>query len=233
NPETGEMLLDENGMPLFEASGGFLHISGANVFYDPTLPVEERVLLIGILNPETGEYDALDLEKTYYLATNDFLAAGGDGYTMLGGAREEGPSMDSVFAEYLKTADLSAYEVVNPYSRIIPVNSSIDTDEDGYPDFIEILLDTDPENPASNPETVPAENTDSPSNQVQNTSATDKKAPVDSPKVGDKKTEVASPAKTTKAGVLPNTGDQMNLTLSLFGLGLAGLAVAVGRRKEN
>ncbi|WP_201343908.1 5'-nucleotidase C-terminal domain-containing protein [Streptococcus suis] len=185
------------------------------------------------VNPETGEYDALDLEKTYYLATNDFLAAGGDGYTMLGGAREEGPSMDSVFAEYLKTADLSAYEVVNPYSRIIPVNSSIDTDEDGYPDFIEILLDTDPENPASNPETVPAENTDSPSNQVQNTSATDKKAPVDSPKVGDKKTEVASPVKTTKAGVLPNTGDQMNLTLSLFGLGLAGLAMAVGRRKEN
>ncbi|MFX3782998.1 bifunctional metallophosphatase/5'-nucleotidase, partial [Streptococcus suis] len=46
NPETGEMLLDENGMTLFEASGGFLHISGANVFYDPTLTVEERVLLI-------------------------------------------------------------------------------------------------------------------------------------------------------------------------------------------
>ncbi|WP_425234049.1 LPXTG cell wall anchor domain-containing protein [Streptococcus suis] len=32
---------------------------------------------------------------------------------------------------------------------------------------------------------------------------------------------------------MPNTGDQMNLTLSLFGLGLAGLAMAVGRRKEN
>ncbi len=28
-----------------------------------TLPVKERVLLIGILNPETGEYDDLDLEK--------------------------------------------------------------------------------------------------------------------------------------------------------------------------
>lgn len=62
-----------------------MEISGATVFYDPTLPVKERVLLIGILNPETGEYDDLDLEKTYYLATNDFLAAGGDGYTMLGG----------------------------------------------------------------------------------------------------------------------------------------------------
>ncbi len=30
--------------------------------------------LFGILNPETGEYDDLDLEKTYYLATNDFFS---------------------------------------------------------------------------------------------------------------------------------------------------------------
>ncbi|MFX3926908.1 bifunctional metallophosphatase/5'-nucleotidase, partial [Streptococcus suis] len=51
NPETGEMLLDEYGMPLFEASGGFVDISGAYVFYDPTLPVEDRVLLIGFLIP--------------------------------------------------------------------------------------------------------------------------------------------------------------------------------------
>jgi 5'-nucleotidase len=40
--ETGKFLLDENGAPLFEASGGFLQISGATVFYDPTLPVKER-----------------------------------------------------------------------------------------------------------------------------------------------------------------------------------------------
>lgn len=147
--ETGKFLLDENGAPLFEASGGFLQISGATVFYDPTLPIKERVLLIGILNPETGEYDDLDLEQTYYLATNDFLAAGGDGYTMLGGTREEGPSMDSVFADYLKTADLSAYADINPYSRIIPVDSTLDTDEDGYPDFIEVIVGTDPETAAS------------------------------------------------------------------------------------
>ena len=155
--ETGKFILDENGAPLFEASGGFLQISGATVFYDPTLPVKERVLLIGILNPETGEYDDLDLEKTYYLATNDFLAAGGDGYTMLGGAREEGPSMDSVFADYLKTADLSAYADINPYSRIIPVDSTLDTDEDGYPDFIEVIVGTDPENAASNPDSTSTE----------------------------------------------------------------------------
>ncbi|MDG4512004.1 cell surface ecto-5'-nucleotidase Nt5e [Streptococcus suis] len=239
--ETGKFILDENGAPLFEASGGFLQISGATVFYDPTLPVKERVLLIGILNPETGGYDDLDLEKTYYLATNDFLAAGGDGYTMLGGAREEGPSMDSVFADYLKTADLSAYADINPYSRIIPVDSTLDTDEDGYPDFIEVIVGTDPENAASNPDST---STESP-NQGSNGSTSDNKAPVDTPKEKDGKSETVKgneilkkaplangTTPVAKSGVLPNTGDQSSLGLSLFGLGLAGLAMALRRKEE-
>lgn len=239
--ETGKFILDENGAPLFEASGGFLQISGATVFYDPSLPVKERVLLIGILNPETGEYDDLDLEKTYYLATNDFLAAGGDGYTMLGGAREEGPSMDSVFADYLKTADLSAYADINPYSRIIPVDSTLDTDEDGYPDFIEVIVGTDPENAASNPDST---STESP-NQGSNGSTSDNKAPVDTPKEKNGKSETVKgneilkkaplangTTPVAKSGVLPNTGDQSSLGLSLFGLGLAGLAMALRRKEE-
>lgn len=239
--ETGKFILDENGAPLFEASGGFLQISGATVFYDPSLPVKERVLLIGILNPETGEYDDLDLEKTYYLATNDFLAAGGDGYTMLGGTREEGPSMDSVFADYLKTADLSAYADINPYSRIIPVDSTLDTDEDGYPDFIEVIVGTDPENAASNPDST---STESP-NQGSNGSTSDNKAPVDTPKEKDGKSETVKgneilkkaplangTTPVAKSGVLPNTGDQSSLGVSLFGLGLAGLAMALRRKEE-
>lgn len=239
--ETGKFLLDENGAPLFEASGGFLQISGATVFYDPTLPVKERVLLIGILNPETGEYDDLDLEKTYYLATNDFLAAGGDGYTMLGGTREEGPSMDSVFADYLKTADLSAYADINPYSRIIPVDSTLDTDEDGYPDFIEVIVGTDPENADANPDST---STESP-NQGSNGSTSDNKAPVDTPKEKNGKSETVKgneilkkaplangTTPVAKSGVLPNTGDQSSLGLSLFGLGLAGLAMALRRKEE-
>lgn len=239
--ETGKFILDENGAPLFEASGGFLQISGATVFYDPSLPVKERVLLIGILNPETGEYDDLDLEKTYYLATNDFLAAGGDGYTMLGGTREEGPSMDSVFADYLKTADLSAYADINPYSRIIPVDSTLDTDEDGYPDFIEVIVGTDPENAASNPDST---STESP-NQGSNGSTSDNKAPVDTPKEKNGKSETVKgneilkkaplangTTPVAKSGVLPNTGDQSSLGVSLFGLGLAGLAMALRRKEE-
>ena len=119
----GKKVLDENGQPLLEPSGGFLQVSGVKVYYDTNLPSGKRVLAIQVKNRVTGRYDLLDLVKTYYLTTNDFLAAGGDGYTMLGGAREEGPSMDAAFEEYLKTADLSQYEKINPNSRTISVDS--------------------------------------------------------------------------------------------------------------
>lgn len=245
--ETGAPVLDENGLPLLEASGGFLHISGAQVFYDTTLPADQRVLLIGILNPETGLYEELDLAKTYYLATNDFLAAGGDGYTMLGGAREEGPSMDSVFAEYLKTADLTVYEVVNPNSRLVSVNSTLDTDGDNFPDYIEVLAETDPTDAKSNPETLvkPVEKPTAPSTQKDAQTGGQTQTPV----TEGQQASVAKPAvkpalaastpvatsktTTSSAASLPNTGDQSSLALSLFGLGLAGLAVTVRRRKVN
>ena len=121
--KAGKTVLDENGQPLLEPSGGFLQISGAKVYYDTNLVAGKRVLAIQVKNRATGLYEKLDLAKIYYLATNDFLAAGGDGYTMLGGAREEGPSMDAAFEDYLKTADLTQYEKVNPNSRTISVDS--------------------------------------------------------------------------------------------------------------
>lgn len=122
--ESGKNVLDENGQPLLEPSGGFLQVAGARVYYDTTLPTEKRILSIDILDPETKAYKPLDKTETYYLVTNDFLAAGGDGFTMLGGPREEGPSMDSIFADYLARADLSKYAVINPNSRTISISSA-------------------------------------------------------------------------------------------------------------
>lgn len=122
NKETGKTVLDERGLPLLEPNGPFLHTAGVKVFYDTTKDANERVLSIQVLNKETGQYEPLDLEKTYYLATNDFLAAGGDGYKMLNGAREEGPSMDEVFAEYLKKVDLLTYKEINPNKRLVAIN---------------------------------------------------------------------------------------------------------------
>ena len=121
--KAGKTVLDENGQPLLEPSGGFLHVSGAKVYYDTNLPSGKRVLRVEVKNHDTGAYDKLDLNRTYYLTTNDFLAAGGDGYTMLGGERQEGPSMDEAFKNYLEKADLTLYAVVNPNSRTISVDS--------------------------------------------------------------------------------------------------------------
>lgn len=154
-PQTqeGELVLDDNGYPLLEASGGFLHVSGAYVVYDPTLPIEERILGVQILDRETETYKDIDLSKTYYLATNDFLAAGGDGYDMLGGAREEGPSMDSILADYLVAVDLTntAYTEINPEERLITMYKDQDTDGDGFEDYKEYLADT----PADNKDLYP------------------------------------------------------------------------------
>lgn len=120
----GQSLLDENGQPLLEALGAFLQVSGARVYYDTNLELPQRILAVEILDHETGQYVPLDDNKIYYLATNDFVAAGGDGYTMLGGAREEGPSLDAVFADYIKTTDLENYATINPNSRLISVSKS-------------------------------------------------------------------------------------------------------------
>lgn len=66
--------------------------------------VGSRVLGIEIKNRQTQKFEPLDEKKQYRMATNDFLAAGGDGYDMLGGEREEGISLDAVLIEYLKSA---------------------------------------------------------------------------------------------------------------------------------
>lgn len=163
--KNGQPVLDENGQPLLEPSGGFLQVSGAKVYYDTTLPAEKRILHIEIKNPETGKYESLDPAKDYYLTTNDFLAAGGDGYTMLGGAREEGPSMDVAFADYLAKADLTAYSVINPNSRTISISSKKDSDGDGVSDIEEIKNGTDPSNPKSYPGRTDVPNGQSNQNQ--------------------------------------------------------------------
>lgn len=138
NAETKETVLDENGQPLLEPNGGFLHVSGALVYYDTTLPAVKRILAISIYNPDTNQYEPLEMNKRYYLATNDFLAAGGDGYTMLGGPREEGPSLDTVFADYLanyaSVIDWSAYEKVNPNERLVSISTA---------DFVKLLAEAE------------------------------------------------------------------------------------------
>lgn len=61
-------------------NGGFLHISGAEVVVDQTQEPGSRVVSVEI------DGEPLVPDQTYTVGTNDFIAAGGDGFAMFEGA---------------------------------------------------------------------------------------------------------------------------------------------------
>ncbi|MEJ2022569.1 MAG: 5'-nucleotidase C-terminal domain-containing protein [Maritimibacter sp.] len=72
----------ENGVSQVEnGAGRFPQVSGMSFTYDPSADAGSRVrdVMVG------GE--PLDLDKLYKVAVNDYMLAGGDGYTALGGGR--------------------------------------------------------------------------------------------------------------------------------------------------
>ncbi len=83
-----------------DQNGGFSQIGGMRVTFDPSKEEGSRVteVLVGENN------EPLDEEKMYMLATNDFMAAGGDSYEMFKPypiAKEFG-SMDEAIKRYMK-----------------------------------------------------------------------------------------------------------------------------------
>jgi len=65
----------EHGVSKVEhASGAFPQVAGMSFRYDARRASGKRILEVSVKGK------ALDLQKTYRLATNDFLASGGDGY---------------------------------------------------------------------------------------------------------------------------------------------------------
>jgi 2',3'-cyclic-nucleotide 2'-phosphodiesterase (5'-nucleotidase family) len=89
----------EHGLSAYpETLGAFPHIAGMNVVFDPSQEAGSRVVEVTI-----GE-EELDMEATYSLATNDFLAAGGDDYTMFGGKELTAlyPGLDEILVEYIR-----------------------------------------------------------------------------------------------------------------------------------
>lgn len=79
----------ENGLSLLPRTAGrFPHVSGLRYEADLSRPAGQRVTAIQIGG------GALDPARTYKLATNDFMARGGDGYTMFRDARVLVPGHD-------------------------------------------------------------------------------------------------------------------------------------------
>ncbi|WFA08614.1 5'-nucleotidase C-terminal domain-containing protein [Tissierella sp. Yu-01] len=98
---TGNELISalEHGVDLYpEQAGHFPHVSGMTYNFDAGKEVGSRIVEVTV----GGE--PLDLEKTYKLVTNDFMAAGGDGYTMFEGKTfvGEGGLLSDVLVDYVK-----------------------------------------------------------------------------------------------------------------------------------
>ena len=256
--KAGKTVLDENGQPLLEPSGGFLQVSGVKVYYDTNLPSGKRILAVQVKNRTTGLYDRLDLAKIYYLTTNDFLAAGGDGYTMLGGAREEGPSMDAAFEDYLKTADLTQYEKVNPNSRTISVDSKtfkLPEDQGKEQDPAKPGKDSaiTPTQPGKNQGTTPANSGNDATKPGKTQETTPAKLEQDSATntTLSGKNQGTTPAQTSTVKVdykvadkfanktvvseklLPNTGSEQSIFMMLLGMILGATALWTSRKQEK
>ena len=243
--KAGKTVLDENGQPLLEPSGGFLQVSGVKVYYDTNLPSGKRILAVQVKNRTTGLYDRLDLAKIYYLTTNDFLAAGGDGYTMLGGAREEGPSMDAAFEDYLKTADLNAYEKINPNSRTISVDSKtfkLEEEKQKETPVGEIGKVTPKEEKTLQPQVntgkltyqVASQYTDKPLKTGENVvKPLNADKPIDKP-AGTVNPTLNSNDKTqVSEKLLPNTGSEQSIFMTVIGMFLGVTALWTSRKQEK
>jgi len=91
----------EHGVSRVEfRDGAFPQISGMTLIYDPAAPPGRRITTI------TVGGRPLEWEKEYTVATNDFLAAGGDGY--------------KVFGEVIKAEDLvKPVEVGGPGAKLV------------------------------------------------------------------------------------------------------------------
>ena len=243
--KAGKTVLDENGQPLLEPSGGFLQVSGVKVYYDTNLPSGKRILAVQVKNRTTGLYDRLDLAKIYYLTTNDFLAAGGDGYTMLGGAREEGPSMDAAFEDYLKTADLNAYEKINPNSRTISVDSKtfkLEEEKQKETPVGEIGKVTPKEEKTLQPQVntgkltyqVASQYMDKPLKTEENAvKPLNADKPIDKPAGGVNPTLNSDDKTQVSEKLLPNTGSEQSIFMTVLGMFLGVTALWTSRKQEK
>ncbi len=96
-----------------ESAGFFAQVGGINVIVDTTRPVGDRVVSIEFDNGKE-----FDLDAEYKLATNDFMVAGGDGYTMLSGKKDyqEYSALDEIVIEHINSGNATFTE--GPQGRI-------------------------------------------------------------------------------------------------------------------
>ncbi|MFR7350115.1 5'-nucleotidase C-terminal domain-containing protein [Peptoniphilus sp.] len=118
----------ENGVKAApELAGSFCQVSGLTFKYDDTAKAGERVFDVMVAGKP------IDLEKTYKVATNDFIAGGGDQYDVFKGKTETGQYelLSETLAKYI-----AAKKEVNPQVEgRITVAKKDSAEEKGFEDI--------------------------------------------------------------------------------------------------
>lgn len=128
----------ENGVSKIPAQDGrFPHIAGMKFYYDSTKKEGERVLRIEVKGK--NGYEPLNPDKSYEVATNVFTAKGGDFYSSLEKAYQEGrvnllylPDYE-VFSEYVKKVGTITDKTSAVEGRIIDLKGAPLPGEPGQP----------------------------------------------------------------------------------------------------
>ncbi|MET3575400.1 5'-nucleotidase C-terminal domain-containing protein [Bhargavaea ullalensis] len=123
----------EHSVRMFpKENGGFLHVSGMKYSFDGKAEPGKRVRDVQV-HTKDG-YKAIDPKADYYVATNTFTAAGGDGYDMFAKAYEEGRVSEpgnvdwEMFIDYIQQFDKVSPEKENrivasmPFTDVDPNN---------------------------------------------------------------------------------------------------------------
>jgi 5'-nucleotidase/UDP-sugar diphosphatase len=114
----------ENGVSAVEDGAGcFPQVGGMRFDFDPGLSAGSRVSSVEIWSAEAGAFVALDPSADYTIATNEFMADGGDGYDYSGASRryDTGWLLSDTLAEYLSATDTVAPAVEGRITIVQPV----------------------------------------------------------------------------------------------------------------
>ncbi|MGV1755516.1 5'-nucleotidase C-terminal domain-containing protein [Rhizobium sp. A22-96] len=104
----------ENGLSqIDDGAGRFPQVAGLKYSFDKSKPPGSRLVSVDV--QEGTEFKPLDPEKTYGIVSNNYMRAGGDGYTVFAkdgkNAYDFGPNLESVVADYL-----GAHNPYKPYT---------------------------------------------------------------------------------------------------------------------
>ena len=106
-----------------QSNGSHPYAAGVRWDLDMSKAKGQRFTNVQVRNKTTGAWAPIDLAKTYVLVTNDFIAAGQDGYTTLGTVYKTGAYVNTYllytqsFVDYVKAKGTIARPAAADYSH--------------------------------------------------------------------------------------------------------------------